>query len=102
MRHVLRARVEAVRALASFFDQLAAGGADKKVYATPYLARAYGGGTAVLEDNDVEGWRRAWEVIEFLRSRGAEIPMLGRMKIQGEWAALSSEGEGYTTSEGIE
>lgn len=103
VRHVLRARVEAVRALASFFDQLERAGADKKVYASVHLARGYGGGTVVHEDSeggeDIEGWRYGGEVIEFLRSRGGRIPMSEDIRIEGEWAALSSEGEGYTTSE---
>lgn len=111
VRHVLRARVEAVRALGAFFEQLSRAGGDKKVYASVHLARAYGGGiTTHSNDNNgdeeveegtedvVEGWRYGREVTEFLRRRGALIPMSENMVIEGEWAALSSEGEGDTTS----
>lgn len=106
IRHVLRARVEAVRALGAFFDQLQRAEADKRVYASAHLARAYGGGMIVHKDGtgveDLEGWRYVREVVEFLRSRGARIPMSDDIRIEGEWAALSSEGEGYTTNEEME
>ncbi|ETW82495.1 hypothetical protein HETIRDRAFT_458415 [Heterobasidion irregulare TC 32-1] len=57
MRHVLRARAEAVRALASFVDQLEKGPAEKCVNASAHLARAYGGGVedpSALESQSVE------------------------------------------------
>jgi hypothetical protein len=104
MRHVLRARAEAVRALAGFFERLErecaaakAAGDIKKVRASAHLARTYGS----WADGDVEGkatadgmelvgvatgWRSAAEVLGFLRARGAKIPTL-----EGEWAALSDE-----------
>ncbi|KAJ3570953.1 hypothetical protein NP233_g4059 [Leucocoprinus birnbaumii] len=103
VRHVLRARAEAVRALAAFFKELKRAGADKKVYACVHLAEMHGGGTVAHTNSEgteeVEGWRHGREVIEFLRTRGAKIPMSDNIRIEGEWAALSSEGEGYTTSE---
>lgn len=101
VRHVLRARAQAVRALGAFFEQLQRAESDKKVYASVHLAQAYGGGTITGEEGteDLEGWRYAREVTKFLESRGAKIPMSGNGRIEGEWAALSSEGEGYTTSE---
>ena len=108
MRHVLRARAEAVRALAGFFERLErecaaakAAGSVKKVLASAHLARAYGGwaegegeaGKGCVEEADgvqlagpVQGWRSAAEVLGFLRARGAKIPTL-----EGEWAALSEE-----------
>ncbi|KXN90629.1 Glycerol-3-phosphate O-acyltransferase 2 [Leucoagaricus sp. SymC.cos] len=97
VRHVLRARAEAVRALAAFFKQLQCEGPEKKVYASAHLARVHGGGT-VMHTNmegieEEEGWRYGREVIEFLRSRGARIPMSENIRIEGEWAALSSEKE---------
>jgi len=89
--------------LGAFFEQLQRAEADKKVYASVHLAQTYGGGTTVHSNEegteDVEGWRHAREVIKFLRSRGARIPMSENVRIEGEWAALSSEGEGYTTNE---
>lgn len=103
VRHVLRARAEAVRALAAFFKELQREGADEKIYACAHLARMHGGGTVVHTASEgteeVEGWRYAREVIKFLRMRGAKIPMSENIRIEGEWAALSSEGEDYTTSE---
>ena len=105
MRHVLRARAEAVRALASFVDQLEKGPAEKCVNASAHLAWAYGGGVedpSALESQSVEsavvpprnsaGWRRAREVITFLRKRGAKITALER-GIEADWAALNSDGE---------
>jgi hypothetical protein len=63
----------------------------------------HGGGTVVHTNSEgveeIEGWRYGQEVIRFLRARGARIPMSENIRIEGEWAALSSEGEGYTTSE---
>jgi len=100
MRHVLRARVEAVKALAGFFDQLeSAGGVGvKKVYASPHLAKQYGEFMMVPgEDGPVaEGRRDVREVIDFLRKRGAKIPTLGHG--EREWAALSSDGETETAT----
>uniref|UniRef100_A0A8H7Y8D0 Phospholipid/glycerol acyltransferase domain-containing protein n=1 Tax=Psilocybe cubensis TaxID=181762 RepID=A0A8H7Y8D0_PSICU len=102
VRHVLRSRVEAVNALASFFDHLTRAGKDKKVNASPHLAQMYGGDIVPSKsgaDKDVtEGWRYASEVLTFLKKRGAKIPTLGQGPLFDEWA-LSSEGEGYTTGE---
>ncbi|THU95516.1 hypothetical protein K435DRAFT_723613 [Dendrothele bispora CBS 962.96] len=112
MRHVLRARVEAVKALASFFDQLEKvnrGGERVKVRASPHLAKAYGGGlneadvSPVSLDNkdgfelpadEPYGWRYATEVIGFLKSQGAKIPSLrhGRLPVDEDWA-LSTDAE---------
>ena len=100
VRHVLRARVEAVKALASFFDQLERTKGSRRLKASPHLARMYGGLTAAgmrgikVEAEvhlPVEGWRDVHEVIRFLKKRGAKIPTLGP---EEEWAALSTEGEG--------
>lgn len=104
IRHVLRARVEAAKALASLFDQLEKGPDGKRVSASAHLARAYGGGVepqpipdpAAAEGVDVlvepVGWRYAREVVGFLRKRGARIAQLEE-GVEGDWAALSSEGE---------
>ncbi|TRM70169.1 hypothetical protein BD626DRAFT_544644 [Schizophyllum amplum] len=109
MRHVLRARIEAVRALASLFDQLERA-PTKHLRASAHLGRMYGGlaggsGPEIKADGsssseDVlalpEGWRSAQEVIDYLRARGGKIPQLGgAVEVEGEWAAaLSSDGEG--------
>lgn len=113
MRHVLRARVEAVKALAEFFEQLRMQSAHNRtrggmrVKASVHLARLYGGievaapkaegEDAMLvseEQQDGEGWREASEVIAFLTKRGAKIPHLSHVQVEGEWAALSSDAEG--------
>jgi len=100
IRHVLKARVEAVNALASFFDQLEREGGDKRVNSSLHLARLFGQVTDGENSEKTEkGWRYSKEVVGFLRQRGAKIPTLGNGVINGAWAALSSEGEGYTTSE---
>jgi hypothetical protein len=38
------------------------------------------------------GWRRAREVVSYLRRHGAKIAALER-GIEGEWAALNSDGD---------
>ncbi|KIJ18508.1 hypothetical protein PAXINDRAFT_167112 [Paxillus involutus ATCC 200175] len=101
MRHVLRARGEAVRALASFFAALEVAGEDKKVVASVHLARRFGWvdevkmvGDGQGDEVEMKGYRRAREVISFLRLRGAKVATLGR-EIEGDWAGvLSSEEEG--------
>ena len=45
------------------------------------------------------GWRSAREVVAFLRKRGAKIAELD-VRVAGEWAALSSEGEGTESDSG--
>ncbi|CAA7263179.1 unnamed protein product [Cyclocybe aegerita] len=115
VRHVLRSRVEAMNALAGFFDSLGQAGYDKKIKASPHLARMYGGGVgsgsgsgadaSLREGQDggvEEGWRYGGEVVTFLKKRGAKIPTLGQGPMKDEWAALSSEGEGDTTGEETE
>ncbi|KAF8549758.1 hypothetical protein OG21DRAFT_1514834 [Imleria badia] len=101
MRHVLRARGEAVRALASFFAALEDAGDNKHVVASAHLARRFGWVDEVKVDAEgqgqeveAQGFRRAREVISFLRSRGAKTATLER-EIEGGWAgALVSEEEG--------
>ncbi|KAJ7162194.1 hypothetical protein C8R46DRAFT_1000160 [Mycena filopes] len=110
MRHVLRARVEAVRALAAFFEELRLQSAQSRlrggmrVKASVHLARLYGGVEvpAVVpgQENggeEEEGWREAGEVIAFLLKRGAKIPQMRHVQIEGEWAALTSDAEGDMT-----
>jgi glycerol-3-phosphate O-acyltransferase / dihydroxyacetone phosphate acyltransferase len=106
VRHVLRARVEAVKALASFFDQMERMKGSRRLKASPHLAKMYGGFTNAdttgvkVEESPMEGWRDVQEVIRFLKERGAKIPTLGP---EEEWAALSTEGEGdYSTMDETE
>jgi glycerol-3-phosphate O-acyltransferase/dihydroxyacetone phosphate acyltransferase len=102
MRHVLRARAEASRSLASFIAQLEASPADKRVRASVHLARVYGGVESPAGASDTNGidelpaapigWRRAREVVSYLRGHGAKTASLEK-GIEGEWAALNSDGE---------
>jgi hypothetical protein len=102
MRHVLRARGEAVRALAGFFVELEAAGEDKKVVASVHLAKRFGcieevkvkveEGDGQGEEVEMRGSRRAQEVISFLRLRGAKIATLGRA-IEGDWCEVVSSSE---------
>ncbi|TBU25160.1 glycerol-3-phosphate-acyltransferase [Dichomitus squalens] len=111
IRHVLRARVEAAKALASLFAQLERAPEGKHVCASVHLAQAFGGyvetpkepsretSAGVETVPEPQGWRSAREVVAFLRSRGAKFRAL-EARVEGDWAALSSEGEGYE-SEGV-
>jgi hypothetical protein len=102
MRHVLRARAEASRSLASFIGQLETGPADKRVRASVHLARVYGGVESTTGTSDISstaessptfvGWRRAHEVVSYLRGHGAKIAALER-GIEVEWVAQNSDGE---------
>ncbi|OBZ70864.1 Glycerol-3-phosphate O-acyltransferase 2 [Grifola frondosa] len=105
IRHVLRARVEAAKSLASLLAQLERSAEVKRVCASVHLARAFGGQVdevGPLEKETAEsvemptgpvGWRSASEVVAFLRKRGAKVAALGN-RVEGDWAALSSDGEG--------
>jgi glycerol-3-phosphate O-acyltransferase / dihydroxyacetone phosphate acyltransferase len=102
MRHVLRARAEASRSLASFIGQLETGPADKRVRASVHLARVYGGVESTTGASDISstaepsptfvGWRHAREVVSYLRGHGAKVAALER-GIEVEWVALNSDGE---------
>lgn len=102
MRHVLRARAEASRSLASFIAQLETGPADKRVCASVHLARVYGGVESTTGASDISctaesspsfaGWRHAREVVSYLRGHGAKIAALER-DIEVEWVAQNSDGE---------
>ncbi|KAI0743633.1 glycerol-3-phosphate-acyltransferase [Daedaleopsis nitida] len=103
IRHVLCARVEAAKALASLFTQLERAPDGKRVFATVHLARGFGGRSTCLKSRARRmrptGWRNAREVVSFLRARGAKFRAL-ESPAEGDWAALSSDGEGYD-SEGV-
>ncbi|PPQ85479.1 hypothetical protein CVT24_008533, partial [Panaeolus cyanescens] len=89
VRHVLKSRVEAMNALAAFFDHLGQDSWNKRVRTSGHLARIYGG---TVSENGEEGWRTAGEIVNFLKKRGAKIPTLGKGRLEDSWA-LSSEGE---------
>jgi glycerol-3-phosphate O-acyltransferase / dihydroxyacetone phosphate acyltransferase len=108
---VLRARAEAARALAAFFDQLDKLPEEARVRASTHLARSFGGwveddigkGQADSSvgggvEDEPRGWRSAKEVVSYLRLKGAKIATLKR-GIEGGWAALASDTEGTPTEE---
>ncbi|KAF9478620.1 glycerol-3-phosphate-acyltransferase [Pholiota conissans] len=107
IRHVLRSRVEAVNALAGFFDNISSNGS-RKLKASPHLARIYGGHVVERvagigsegEEGKTEGWRYASEVVVFLKKRGGQIRSVMQGEMRDEWAAASSEGEGSLTEGG--
>lgn len=113
VRHVLRARLEASKALAGLFTHLERAPDDKRVRASSHLARAYGGtvdpdvptlsptGETVGGTQEPRGWRAAKEVVTFLQDRGAKIAQL-RARVPGQWAAVSSEGEGTDVDSGVD
>jgi glycerol-3-phosphate O-acyltransferase / dihydroxyacetone phosphate acyltransferase len=102
MRHVLRARAEASRSLASFIGQLETGPAEKRVRASVHLARVYGGVESTTGTSDISstaepsptfvGWRHAHEVVSYLLEHGAKSAALER-GIEVEWFAQNSDGE---------
>ena len=90
IRHVLRARVEAVKALVAFIAHLEKGAPEeRRVKSSKHLAEMYG--------NGVEGWRNGREIVSYLTKRGATIVGLeGSIRFEGEWVgeAVSSDWEG--------
>jgi glycerol-3-phosphate O-acyltransferase / dihydroxyacetone phosphate acyltransferase len=102
MRHILRARAEAVRSLALFISQLETGPAEKRVRASVHLARVYGGvedsigpsdtSSTVVALPELVGWRHAHEVVSYLRMHGAKVAALER-GIEVDWAAQNSDGD---------
>lgn len=108
VRHVLRARVEAAKALSEMFAHLEKSPKDKAVRASSHLARAYGGTvdepaeqSGITPLDEPAGWRSAREVVSFLRKRGARIASL-QDDVSGGWAAaLSSDAEGFESEGGI-
>lgn len=90
IRHVLRARVEAVKALVAFIAHIEKGPQEeRRVKSSKHLAELYG--------NAQEGWRNGREIVSFLRKRGATIAGLeDSIRFEGEWVgeAVSSDWEG--------
>ena len=93
IRHVLRARVEAVKALVAFIAYIDNGAPEqRRVKSSKHLAELYGNGQ--------EGWRNGREIVSFLRKRGATIAGLeDSIRFEGEWVgeAASSDWEGETS-----
>lgn len=99
VRHVLRARAQAVHALAAFFSELEHKSEGKRVHASMHLAKLYGGfslpssspqASVTEEGKDApttQGWRDAREVLAFLRARGARITSLESQIAGDYWAA---------------
>lgn len=92
IRHVLRARAEAVKALIAFIAHIEKGVPQEgRVKSSEHLAGLYGNGE--------EGWRNGREIISFLRKRGASIAGLEEsIRFEGEWIGetMSSDWEGET------
>jgi len=100
VRHVLRARVEAVNALASMFDQLDASSA-RNVKASLHLAKLYGNTVAAADASatgesggfpapEEQGYRSLQEILRFLKERGAKIPTLRHGRLEERWAEAPS------------
>jgi glycerol-3-phosphate O-acyltransferase/dihydroxyacetone phosphate acyltransferase len=105
IRHVLRARSDAVRALSAFMALLDAPGAQQRwVRASPHLALAHGGRVEDLKPSeqdsesgvpraDKQGWRTAAEVVRYLSSKGAKIQTLDRPIESDHWASVETGAE---------
>lgn len=92
IRHVLRARVEAVKALVAFIAHVEKGAPEeRRVKSGKHLAELHGNG---------DGWRNGKEIVSFLRKRGATIAGLEEsIRFEGEWVGetVSSDWEGETS-----
>jgi len=104
VRHVLRARVDAIKALSNFFDQLQRSEQPTQLPASVHLAKVYGITTQKGVDEvtglpEYDGSREVHEVIDFLMQRGAKIPRFKQAAREAEWAAMTEpEGEGGSTT----
>jgi len=115
IRHVLRARLDAARSLATFLGEVERSGS--MLRASAHLALMFRGrlgqdgvsGVSHDESSDTglepteagiraqnppnrTGWRSAREVVGFLRARGARMATLVQ-SANADWAVASSEGE---------
>lgn len=98
VRHVLRTRVQAARAISNVLLELEE--QDARLKAKYWLAERYGGEVTNIDHTDnvpeyerhwPQGARGAREVIAFLRGRGARFASAGR---EEHWAAALSGDEG--------
>ncbi|KAF8739720.1 Phosphate acyltransferase, partial [Rhizoctonia solani] len=90
IRHVLRARLHASRALASYFEELQR--SDSLLPATQRVAHLDVGLSSKLGDGEDIPRRHAHAVINYLRGKGAKISQLSHDD-SSDWAALNSDGE---------
>ncbi|CAE6483869.1 unnamed protein product [Rhizoctonia solani] len=90
IRHVLRARLHATRALASYFEELQR--SDRLLPATQCVSELDVGLSSKLGDDEILPRRHGLAVVDYLRSKGAQIAQLSH-KNPSDWAALSSDGE---------
>ncbi|KAG8731761.1 hypothetical protein FRC11_002459 [Ceratobasidium sp. 423] len=90
IRHVLRARLHASRALANYLEELQR--SDRLLPATQRIPELDVGLSGTLSDNQEIPRRHALAVVDYLRSKGAKIAQLSH-KDSSDWAALSSDGE---------
>ncbi|CAE6522533.1 unnamed protein product [Rhizoctonia solani] len=91
IRHVLRARLQASRALASYLEELQR--SDRLLSATQRNPELDVGLSAKLGDDDETLPRRhARAVVDYLRGKGAKVTQLSH-RDSSDWAALSSDGE---------
>ncbi|CAE6438453.1 hypothetical protein ACGC1H_006980 [Rhizoctonia solani] len=96
VRHVLRARLHASRALASYLEELQH--SDRLLPAAHRILELDAGLSAKLGDDEALPRRHAIAVIDYLRGKGAKIAQLSH-KDSSDWAALSSDGEFDTPRE---
>ncbi|KAF8756979.1 Phosphate acyltransferase [Rhizoctonia solani] len=90
IRHVLRARLHASRALASYLEELQR--SDSLLPATQRIAQLDVGLSSKLGDGEDIPRRHAHAVINYLRGKGAKISQLSHDD-SSDWAALNSDGE---------
>lgn len=90
IRHVLRARVRASRALADYLDELQR--SDRLLVATQRVPELDVGLSAKLSGDQPLPRRHAVSVVDYLRGKGAKIAQLSH-RDSSDWAALSSDGE---------
>ncbi|CAE6366655.1 unnamed protein product [Rhizoctonia solani] len=96
IRHVLRARLHASRALASYLEELQH--SDRLLPAAQRILELDVGLSAKLGEDEALPRRHALAVIDYLRGKGAKIAQLSH-KDSSDWAALSSDGEFDTPRE---
>lgn len=90
IRHVLRARLHASRALASYLEELQR--SDRLLPTTQRVPELDVGLSAKLGDDQELPRRHALAVVDYLRGKGAKIAQLSH-RDSSDWAALSSDGE---------
>ncbi|QRV79144.1 acyltransferase [Ceratobasidium sp. AG-Ba] len=100
IRHVLRARLNASRALANYLEELQR--SDRLVVASQYMPDLDEGARVPVDKVPGSGGvglgasrRTAMSAISYLRSKGAKVTQLSA-RDSSDWAALSSDGEPET------